>query len=177
MSLITIGIDPGKTGAIAAVMGEDLMWIEDLPVIDGRLAPALLDKLYLSNLYGPWHMEPGSTPVAIEQVHAMPKQGVTSVFSLGANYGALLGYFTAHHHRITEITPTEWKATFRLNGIGKGLAPAAAKRARKDASLARAVALWPAHAELFARKGDDGRAEAALLALHHARTLRHTAAV
>lgn len=45
----------------------------------------------------------------------------------------------------------------------------------KDAARALAIELWPAQAQLFARKKDQGRADAALIALHHARTIaRHS---
>lgn len=162
MILRCIGIDPGKTGAIACVEGEELRWVADMPLADGHVAPALLDQLYLPDEFGPWEMHAGN-PVAIELVHAMPGEGGKFAFTFGRSYGVLLGYFAANHHRILHVPPTEWKKTFRLNGKDK------------DAARALAIELWPHMASYFARKKDQGRADAALIALYHARTIaRHT---
>lgn len=157
---LVIGIDPGLTGAIAAVDGETLCWVEDMPVANGAIAVALLTKLYSVEEYGPWDLCL-DTPVAIEHVHSMPGQGVSSTFKFGMSYGVMLGFF-GRHHRITHVAPTEWKSTFRLNGKDK------------DAARALAIELWPAQAELFRRKKDIGRADAALIALHHSRTTYHS---
>jgi crossover junction endodeoxyribonuclease RuvC len=162
---LTIGVDPGLTGAIAAVDGEQLCWVEDMPVAGGQVACALLDRLYDPKEYGPWQLNwptEGAQPIAIEFVHSMPSQGVASTFKFGKAYGTVLGYFTANGHRITHVAPTEWKTTFRLTGKDK------------DAARLLAIELWPAQAQLFARKKDCGRADAALIALHHARTNYHT---
>lgn len=163
--MIVVGVDPGKTGAIAAVAGERLLWIMDMPTAAGQIAPALLGQLYDPAHYGPWHLsrEPwAAAPVAIEHVHSMPKQGLASTFAFGRSYGVMLGWFTARGHRITHVAPTTWKTTFHLNGKDK------------DAARLLALELWPQQAQLFARKLDIGRADAALIALHHARTTHRT---
>ena len=157
--MITVGVDPGLTGAIAAINGEDLCWVEDMPTIDGEIAIPVLNRLYSVDEYGPWQLT-HDMPVAIEYVHSMPGQGVSSTFKFGKAYGAMLGYFGARH-RITRTAPTEWKTTFRLNGKDK------------DAARLLAIELWPNSAETFRRKKDGGRADAALIALHHSRQLRH----
>ena len=69
---------------------------------------------------------------------------------LGACVMAALGLPVAF------LTPPNWK---RLVGIPAG------KEGAKDAARAKAIARWPAHANLFARVKDDGRAEAALIGL------------
>lgn len=163
---LVIGVDPGLTGAIAAIDGEQLLWCVDMPTANGAIAIPLLDQLYDPSEYGPWNLgwdNPNCEmqPVAIEHVHSMPGQGVASTFKFGKAYGVVLGYFTAHGHRITHVAPTEWKSTFRLNGKDK------------DAARALAIELWPSEAQLFARKKDCGRADAALIALHHSRTMYH----
>lgn len=160
---LVVGIDPGLTGAFACVEGEHLRWVEDTPIAGGSIAIPLLDQLYDPAEYGPWHLT--GQPVAIEHVHAMPKNGSIGSFSLGKSYGTMLGYFSANGHRITHVAPTEWKSTFRLNGKDK------------DAARLLAIELWPAMAGSFRRKKDQGRADAALIALHHARTIaRHQGA-
>ena len=96
------------------------------------------------------HYEPDAA--WIERVHALPKQGVTSSFSFGLSYGLARGVLAALGVPVTLVTPQEWKRAFRL-GSSK--------------SEARTIAcrLFPANAGYFARVRDDGRAEAALLAL------------
>jgi hypothetical protein len=160
---LVVGIDPGLTGAIACVVDAALMWVEDMPVAGGTIAVPLLNRLYDPAEYGPWQLD--DQPVAIEHVHSMPKQGVASTFAFGKSYGIVLGYFGGKGHPITHVTPTEWKATFRLNGKDK------------DAARLFAIELWPTMAGLFRRKKDQGRADAALIALHHARSIaRHQGA-
>jgi crossover junction endodeoxyribonuclease RuvC len=88
----------------------------------------------------------------IERVHAMPKQGVTSSFAFGLSYGLARGVLAALGVSVTLVTPQEWKKSFRLG---------------PDKNEARLVAarLFPENASYFTRAKDDGRAEAALLAL------------
>lgn len=157
MTALIIGVDPGLTGAIAAATDDEILWVEDMPLVAGEICVALLDKLYDPTEYGPWHLTPDMT-VAIEQVHSMPKQGVASTFKFGKAYGLVLGYFAAKGHPIIDVAPTKWKSTFHLNGKDK------------DAARLEALKLWPAQASWFARKKDIGRADAALIALHQART-------
>lgn len=169
-----LGVDPGKGGAIACVEGEELLWIMDMPVVDDVVSAPLLDRIYSADEYGPWQIET-SHPVAIEDVHSMPGEGGKFAFAFGRNYGILLGFFAANHHRLTPVTPQEWKATFKLNGVARGLTGAAARRAKKEASIAKAIELWPGLSDLFRLKSHDGRAEAALIALHYSRQLRKEA--
>jgi crossover junction endodeoxyribonuclease RuvC len=88
----------------------------------------------------------------IERVHALPRQGVTSSFSFGLSYGLARGVLAALQVPVSLVTPQEWKKSFRLG---------------PDKNEARLVAarLFPANAGNFCRAKDDGRAEAALLAL------------
>jgi Holliday junction resolvasome RuvABC endonuclease subunit len=147
MTTTIIGIDPGLTGAIAATAGETLLWVEDMPVADGRIAIPLLRQIFES--------DPPEL-IAVERVHSMPKQGVSSTFKFGQAYGTALG--VASHWRTVHITPQQWKSTFRLTGKDK------------DAARALAIELWPGHADLFARKArGQARADAALIALHTSR--------
>jgi crossover junction endodeoxyribonuclease RuvC len=93
--------------------------------------------------------------VDIERVGAMPKQGVSSTFKFGKAYGIAIGVVAALKIPVHFVTPAAWKRHFNLS-------------ADKEASRARALQLWPARADLFARKRDHNRAEAALLARYAA---------
>ena len=88
----------------------------------------------------------------IERVHSMPGQGSASSFSFGMSYGMARGVLAALQVPVSLVTPNEWKKHFRLGS---------------DKNEARLIAsrLFPASAMFFSRVKDDGRAEAALLAL------------
>jgi crossover junction endodeoxyribonuclease RuvC len=88
----------------------------------------------------------------IERVHALPKQGVTSSFSFGLSYGLVRGVLAALSVPVSLVTPQEWKKSFRLG-------------ASKNEARVIAARLFPANSGSFTRAKDDGRAEAALLAL------------
>lgn len=90
--------------------------------------------------------------VAIEHVHAMPKQGVTSMFRFGHAFGAVLGVVAALGLPVAEIRPQVWR---RAAGLRTG----------PDAGRLLAPTIFPTQAHLFARQKDQGRADAALIAL------------
>lgn len=142
---IVIGVDPGKTGAIA-LLDEHGQLIDafDMPEIGGKVSPYLLADAdnWADNRFG---------VVIIEDVHAMPKQGVTSAFGFGRSFGVVEGVFAAAGRPCRYVTPAKWKRDLGLT-------------ADKHMSRRRAIELWPERAQLFARARDDGRAEAALIA-------------
>jgi crossover junction endodeoxyribonuclease RuvC len=140
------GIDPGLSGAIAFYFPEipDRVTAEDLPVAGGSIDCATLAARIAQ-------MAPSFA--VVERVGAMPRQGVSSTFKFGSSYGCLLGVLGALQIRTVLVTPQTWKKHFRLDSDKE-----------KSRSLAlRNFAKSPEH---FARKKDDGRAEAALLALY-----------
>jgi hypothetical protein len=95
------------------------------------------------------------THAFIEQVSAMPKQGVTGVFRFGYAAGALYGVLVAHAVPVTFILPQEWQ---RYHRVG----------AASDAARQRAVQLYPDLAPRLSRKCDHDRADALLIA-HYGR--------
>lgn len=142
---LTIGIDPGLSGAIAIVDSYGvLVDVYDMPVVAGMVSA------YGFNEMEDWGTEDFGT-VVIEDVHAMPKQGVTSSFGFGRSKGVVEGVFAANGRPITYVSPARWK---RALGLGKD----------KGEARRRAMELWPSKAAMFARVKDDGRAEAALIA-------------
>ena len=148
-----IGIDPGFSGAIAFLYPDNVLHIKDMPIraimnrkqVDGH-AFALILKAYKYR---------GAAFAAIEDVHSMPGQGVTSTFRFGYNAGILLGVLQALDIKVLRIKPSVWKVALGLSSD-------------KSKSLTLAKKLFPAYKEYFTRAKDDGRAEAALLA-HFAR--------
>jgi crossover junction endodeoxyribonuclease RuvC len=100
----------------------------------------------------------------LEQVGAMPGQGVSSTFALGKGFGVLIGVIASRSIPLTLVPPVRWK---RALGVPKA----------KDGARARASQLLPEAAHQWRLKKHDGRAEAALIALYGARQLGGTAAV
>jgi len=148
-----IGIDPGLTGAIAKVSGEDIeVW--DMPTLEVRkkrfLNATLLAEI-LSSIN--WQQNPQKCEVLLERVSARPGQGVTSMFSFGTSYGIIQGIIAVLRIPLTFVTPQEWR---KKMGVPKG----------KDGSRQRVLELRPDLASKFARKKDHGRADAVLLALY-----------
>jgi crossover junction endodeoxyribonuclease RuvC len=141
--VITIGVDPGLTGAIALVDSYGvLLRVDDMPVLNGNVSPQLLNELDDWDQCG---------QVVIEDVHSMPKQGVASSFKFGRSKGVIEGYFAGQGIPLRYVAPSTWKRDLKLSK-------------NKGASRQMAVELWPGKASLFTRVKDDGRAEAALLA-------------
>lgn len=143
-----IGIDPGISGAIAFYfpVAPDRVSVEDVPTVDGQIDAATLAKRIAQ-------MAPAMA--IVEAVHAMPKQGVSSSFNFEKSFGVVIGVVAAVEIPIHLVTPGKWKRHFGLS-------------ADKETSRARALQMFPATSEHFARKRDHGRAEAALLALYGA---------
>jgi crossover junction endodeoxyribonuclease RuvC len=138
---VFLGIDPGATGALALISDTGEAQVVDWQGDERAMAAHL--SLWL-DLYGP----PAS--VALERQQSMPKQGVASVFKLGANYGIWLGLLAAYGLPTILPRPCDWK---------KGYVPA---KSDKDASLAVARRLFPTVP--LGLKKHHGRAEALLLA-------------
>lgn len=142
--MITLGVDPGATGAAAALDAHgNLLWVEDLPYLDGHVVPALLADLVLQG--------DGPRAAWVERAQSMPGMGVSGAFRYGTGYGSILGVLGALSISTQTIAPAVWK---RAAGLSRD----------KAASRRRAADLWPYHAQSFARARDDGRAEACLVA-------------
>jgi hypothetical protein len=144
-------IDPGKSGAISFYFPSSpgMIAAEDMPVVDGNVDAATLASRVRQ-------LKPDI--VIIEMVGARPGQGVTSMFSFGRSYGTAIGVVAALGVPSHFVTPSRWKKHFNLGPD-------------KEEARGRALQFWPARAELFSRKRDHGRAEAALLARFYAETM------
>jgi len=137
-----IGIDPGKTGAIALLSGDHYQ-VEDYPG----------DPAQVVDLLRSWMLRYEIHLCALEKVGARPGQGTVSMFSFGQNVGAYMGILAAMGIPFVMPTPQTWQ---------KGLVDKKAGPDPKACSLATARRLFP-NAEL-SRKKDHGCADALLLA-------------
>jgi len=155
---LTIGVDPGLTGAIAILdsYGE-LVNVHDMPVVDKQVSPRLVAGIVTDAGYFD-DSDVYANPVAVvEQVHSMPKQGVASSFKFGQSYGIVLGVLAASAIHVEHVTPSRWKRDMHLT-------------ADKELSRRRAIDRWPSRSDWFKLKVApkpqiQGRAEAALIAL------------
>jgi Holliday junction resolvasome RuvABC endonuclease subunit len=149
--MIIVGIDPGNNGGIALLHGDRLIYADHLPIVGKTLSGHLLNNWFAD-------IEP-DTPamVVVEQVHAMPRQGVTSTFNFGKAVGIIEGVIAARGLPVTYVTPQKWKKAMGVT-------------ADKNSSRQLAINLWPTEADLFRRVKDADRAEAALIAEYYRRT-------
>ena len=151
MTKRTLGIDVGLNGAIALVVDGELISVVDMPTVtldrNGKAkrqvsVPELVDIIK--------QFDP--TEAYVEKVFAMAGQGVTSVFSFGRSLGVVEGVLTTMKIKTTLMTPQIWQKGLGMTG-------------GKDGSRARAMELFPDQTALFKRVKDDGRSDAALIAL------------
>lgn len=155
--MIVLGIDPGASGAVAVVDSamRTVHWWFDMQLETREDGKRRVAAGSCSRLMRGLHMRPPEL-VVIEEVHAMPKQGVTSSFHFGRALGLVEEAAAALGAPVLRVPPRVWKKAMGLP-------------ADKAASRALAAKLFPAHADAFKRAKDDGRAEAVLLAEYGAR--------
>jgi len=153
-----LAVDPGLTGALAwlefnhARKTIHLIGVADMPTakaqqgktIKSHVQPAVLADMMRNPAM------PTPSMVVIEDVHAMPGQGVTSMFRFGFVTGVCHGVAAALGLPISFMRPSEWQTPA---GVRKG----------DDAGRLRAVQLFPEQSQLFSRKMDHNRADAALI--------------
>lgn len=97
---IVCGIDPGKKGGIA-IIGNDVSAMA-MPAVGNEI-----DIHRISNFLHNNHVE----LVIVEKVHAMPGQGVTSMFTFGKNFGEIIGMLKTDCIPYQLVTPQAWKKT------------------------------------------------------------------
>lgn len=151
--VLRVGIDPGVSGGVAAMLDEKLLWARDMPVTLYKSGKSTKKKVSPSVLADWFTRELPRLPdhAIVELVGAMPGQGVTSMFNFGQSYGVILGVLGALYIPVTPVRPQAWRKAAGVHGD-------------KKHSRSRAAELFPANAADFARVKDDGRAEAALIA-------------
>lgn len=119
-----IGADPGKSGGVGFISEDGKYWAEKMPDSERDLW----------DIIGPYGNHPDYEAFAmVEQVHAMPKQGVVSVFTFGMGYGGLRMAFIAAGIPFEGVTPGKWQKALGCMTGGD-----------KNVSKARAQQLFPA---------------------------------
>ena len=120
---LSVGIDPGRDGALGWI-SQDRTDIGLLKFTPDNLS-AIVDTLTrLSIFYD-------SVDVYLERVHAMPGQGVTSMFSFGKYYGRVQGILAALDMGYIDVDPQAWQRMMSLGGHQQNRKEAHANKARK----------------------------------------------
>lgn len=150
-----LGVDPGASGALVVLnTANDKLTVYDMPTVEIKRGTRMVKQVspqMIVDILLPHQI----SYVFCERVGAMPGQGVSSMFAFGRAAGVVEGVMAGLALPFTLITPQEWQKAMRVVG-------------GKDGSRQRAAQLWPAQAGEFARKKDDGRADAALIAAYGA---------
>ena len=154
MSALVIGIDPGLGGALALLTSDGvLLDLDDMPVLaDGAAGRRAINAPLLAARVRAW----GAGLAFCELVGPRPGEGAVGAFGFGRSRGIIEGVLGTMAVPVEMIAPAWWK---RRIGIPPG------KDGAKDLARSEAIRRWPAMADRFARKKDDGRAEAALIAV------------
>ena len=94
--MIIIGIDPGLSGGIAVLKDKTIKNLYDMPVMsEGKKNKRQLNSAQLAKIIKENIHEKEETAIVVEQVNAMPGQGVTSMFNFGQTFGAIKGISAA----------------------------------------------------------------------------------
>ena len=155
--MLIYGIDPGFSGAIALYWpGSNTIEVHDMPVMKNPKGKTIINPHGVLDILA--NEGSGKSLAVIEQVGAMPGQGVSSMFRFGQGLGVVEACAAASKLPLQYVTPAKWKKHFNLTrckGVSRGLA----------------MQRFPDFASEFSRAKDDGRAEALLLAVYGAETM------
>ena len=147
-----IGIDPGLSGAIAIMEDKKVLKTYDMPVMaEGKKNKRQLNSALLSNLIKE-NIGNAEVAIVVEQVNAMPGQGVTSMFNFGQTFGAIKGICAALELPIFFVRPSKWKKHFDLINSSK------------DSSRTKVIEMYPKMSNLLSKKKDVNKSDAILIA-------------
>ncbi len=147
------GIDPGLSGALAILDNSNVIDVIDLPVMaEGKKNKRQLNSAHLSQYMVKNIVNIEDTVVVVEQVNAMPGQGVTSMFNFGQTFGAIKGIAATLKIPIFFVRPSKWKKHFELI------------KTSKDASRTKAIEMYPSLADQLSKKKEVNKSDAILIA-------------
>ena len=153
--MFIIGIDPGISGSICFFENGVILDVLEMPTMtDGKKNKKQVNGSQIFNeiskrIQG---IDNKSIKVVIEQVSAMPGQGVTSMFNFGQSFGILKGICSGMQLPVFFVRPAKWKKYYNLIN------------SEKDASRTRAIEIFPYFSSQLSRKKDSNKADAILIA-------------
>ena len=152
--MLIIGIDPGISGSICFFKDGRILEVIEMPVMtEGKKNKKQVNGAQIYNEFlKRIDKKEDEIRVVIEQVSAMPGQGVTSMFNFGQSYGILKGICSAMQLPMFFVRPAKWKKYFNLIN------------SQKDASRTRAIEIFPYFSTQLSKKKDSNKADAILIA-------------
>ena len=152
--MLIIGIDPGISGSICFFKDGRILEVIEMPVMtEGKKNKKQVNGAQIYNEFlKRINKKNDDIRVVIEQVSAMPGQGVTSMFNFGQSYGILKGICSAMQLPMFFVRPAKWKKYFNLIN------------SQKDASRTRAIEIFPYFSTQLSKKKDSNKADAILIA-------------
>ena len=161
--MLIIGIDPGIKGAICFFENGEVKDVIDMPTMqDGKKNKKQINGNQIYNEISSRivNLEQTKINVVVEQVSAMPGQGVTSMFNFGQSFGVIKGICAAMQLSIFFVRPAMWKKYFNLINT------------EKDASRTKAIEMFPKISSNLSKKKDSNKADAILIACFHEKTIK-----
>jgi crossover junction endodeoxyribonuclease RuvC len=161
--MLIIGIDPGISGSICFFEDGKITDVIEMPTMtEGKKNKKQINgsQVYNEILKRINRFEKKDIRVIVEQVSAMPGQGVTSMFNFGQSFGILKGICSAMQLPIYFVRPAKWKKYFNLIN------------SEKDASRARAIEIFPYFSSQLSKKKDANKADAILIASFYYETYK-----
>ena len=161
--MLIIGIDPGITGSICFFQDGKITDVIEMPNMpEGKKNKKQVNgaQIYYEISSRINDIKREDIKVIIEQVSAMPGQGVTSMFNFGQSFGILKGICSAMQLPMYFVRPTKWKKYFNLIN------------SEKDASRTKAIEVFPYFSSELSRKKDSNKADAILIASFYYETYK-----
>ena len=161
--MLIIAIDPGINGAICFFENGKVKEVIEMPTMaEGKKNKRQVNgsQIYNEILKRIHKIEKQDIRVVIEQVSAMPGQGVTSMFNFGQSFGILKGICSAMQLPMYFVRPAKWKKYFGLIN------------SEKDASRTRAIEMFPYFSSQLSKKKDSNKADAILIASFYNETYK-----
>ena len=161
--MLIIGVDPGISGAICFFENGRIVEVVEMPTMtEGKKNKKQVNgsQIYNEILSRINKLQKNDIRVIVEQVSAMPGQGVTSMFNFGQSFGILKGICSAMQLPIFFVRPAKWKKYFNLIN------------SEKDASRTRAIEIFPYFSSQLSKKKDANKADAILIASFYYETYK-----
>ncbi len=161
--MLVIGIDPGISGSICFLNDGEILDVIEMPTMtDGKKNKKQVNGSQIFNEISKRinNIDVKEVRVVIEQVSAMPGQGVTSMFNFGQTFGILKGICSAMQLSMYFVRPAKWKKYFNLIN------------SEKDASRTRVIEIFPYISSQLSKKKDSNKADAILIASFYYETYK-----
>ena len=161
--MLIIGIDPGISGSICFFEDGKIVDVIEMPTMtEGKKNKKQVNgsQIYNEILKRINKLPKKDIRVIVEQVSAMPGQGVTSMFNFGQSFGILKGICSAMQLPIYFVRPAKWKKYFNLIN------------SEKDASRTRAIEIFPYFSSQLSKKKDANKADAILISSFYYETYK-----